>query len=368
MAKSANKPKKTLKEIQESISGAEPKFDSSSEIDEEILIKTLNWYALNVNDNEREKFIPAYLKKNDYSLDRYKGISASVWNSNPTLAHLCRISVRGAMLGEKHISFLKERLEKILMQNVSVADPTRKVINIQDRINETSDSVIGELEGYFDDFIFGGYKSHGSAKALFMEKNVKSVHANKILSWAKERRKEFSDILSTKETDLLEGYSNFKKSELKKIIAMFDSFITDSMEIISTRNITKKPRKRKVKTPEQLVSKLQYCKEDKVFGFSSVNPEKIVSASQLWVFNIKTRKLGVYTAQDAAGLSIKGSSVLNYSLESSTAKTLRKPLETIPEVLKSGKGFLKTFLKNINAKESRLTGRINRDTILVRII
>jgi hypothetical protein len=99
MAKSANKPKKTLKEIQESISGAEPKFDSSSEIDEEILIKTLNWYALNVNDNEREKFIPAYLKKNDYSLDRYKGISASVWNSNPTLAHLCRISVRGAVLG-----------------------------------------------------------------------------------------------------------------------------------------------------------------------------------------------------------------------------------------------------------------------------
>lgn len=368
MARSANKPKRTLKEIQESISGAEPKFDSEAEIDEVILIKTLNWYALNVNDNEREKFIPAYLKKNNYSIDRYKGISASVWNSNPTLAHICRIAIRGALLSDKQQKFLNDGIERLLNQNLPVVDTSRKVINIQDRINETSDSVIGELEGYLDDFILDGYKSHGSAKALFMEKNVKSVHANKILSWAKERRKEFSDILTTKDSDLLEGYANFKKSELKKIVAMFDSFITDCMEVLNSRNISKKPRKRKAKTPEQLVSKLQFCKEDKVFGFSSVNPEKIVSASQLWVFNVKTRKLGVYTAQDAAGLSIKGSTVLNYSLDASTAKTLRKPSETIPELIKSGKGFLKTFLKNINAKESRLTGRINRDTILVRVI
>lgn len=367
MNKSA-KPKRTLKEIQESISGAEPKFDSENEIDETVLIKTLNWYALNVSDNEREKFIPAYLKKNNYSVERYKGINASVWNSNPTLAHICRIALRGAILSEKHKNFLNDGIEKLLKTNISIIDSSKKVINIQDRINETSNSIIGELEGCLDDFILGGYKSHGSAKALFMEKNVKSVHANKILAWAKDRRKEFANLLTTKDVDLIEGYSNFKKSELKKIVAMFDAFITDCMEIINSRSVSKKPRKRKVKTPEQLVSKLQYCKEDKVYGFSSVNPEKIISASQVWVFNVKTRKLGVYTAQDAAGLSIKGSSVLNYSQDASIAKTLRKPSETIPELIKSGKGFLKTFLKNINAKESRLTGRINRDTILVRII
>lgn len=367
MNKSA-KPKRTLKEIQESISGAEPKFDSENEIDETIFIKTLNWYALNVSDNEREKFIPEYLKKNGYSPDRYKGISASDWNSNPTLAHACRIVLRGAILSEKHKNYLHNGIENLLGKNASVIDSSKKVINIQDRINEAADAVIGELEGYLDDYIRDKFKAHGSAKAIFMEKNIKSVHANKILAWAKDRRKEFANILITKDADLIEGYSNFKKSELKKIVAMFDAFITDCMEIINSRNVSKKPRKRKVKTPEQLISKLQYCKQDKVYGFSSVNPEKIISANQVWVFNVKTRKLGVYTAQDAAGLSIKGSTVLNYSRDASTAKTLRKPLETIPELIKSGKGFLKTFLKNINAKESQLTGRINSDTILVRVI
>lgn len=360
--------KKTLKEIQESISGAEPKFDSEIEIDEGVLIKTLNWYAANVSDAEREKFIPAYLKKNNFSLDSYKGINASVWNANPTLAHFCRISVRGALLSEKHKNYLNTRLNELIQNNQPVVDTSRKVINIQDRINESCDSTIGELEGYLDDYIRCKYNNHGSAKALFMEKNIKPVHASRIILWAKERRKEFANILTTKDDDLLEGYSNFKKSELKKIVAMFDSFIVDCTEIINSRNVSKKPRKRKVKTPEQIVSKMQYCKQDKVFGFSSIDPGKIVSASQLWIFNVKTRKLGVYTAQDGAGLTIKGSTVINYSPESSTSKTLRKPLETIPELLKSGKGFLKTFLKNIKSKDSRLTGRINRDTILLRVI
>lgn len=369
MNTNSKKPKKTLKEIQESISGSEPKFDSEFEIDEGVLISTLNWYASNVSDADREKFILGYLKKNGYEPNSYKGISSSVLTSNPTLAHLCRISVRGATLSERHTEYLSERLQSLLNNNKPVVDlNSKKIINIQDRINENVDSTIAELEGFLDDYIISGYKNPSSAKALFMEKNIKSVHANKILFWAKVNRKEYSDILSSNEPDIMEGYKNFKKSDLKKIVALFDSFITDCLEIINSRNTSKKPRKRKTKTPEQLVSKMQYCKQDKLYGFSSIDPEKIVSASQLWVFNIKTRKLGVYTAQDAAGLSVKGSTIVNYSPSSSTARTVRKPSETIPEVLKNGKGFLKTILGNIKSKESALTGRINRDTILLRVI
>ena len=368
MTTNSKKPKKTLKEIQESISGSEPKFDSEIEIDETILIKTLNWYAANVSDNDREKFILAYLKKGAYPVDSYKGISSSVWVSNPTLAHLCRMVARGALLSERHSQYISNRIDSLLQINKPIVDSSKKVINIQDRINETVDSTIAEMEGFLDDFILSGYKNASSAKALFMEKNIKGVHANKILVWAKANRKEYSDVYSSKDPDILEGYKNFKKNDLKKVIALFDSFITDCMELINSRNQSKKPRKRKSKTPEQLVSKLQYCKQDKVYGFSSIDPEKIVSASQLWVFNVKTRKLGVYTAQDAAGLSVKGSTIVNYSPESSTAKTARKPSETIPEIIKNGKAFLKTVLGNIKSKESSLTGRINRDTILIRVI
>jgi len=86
------------------------------------------------------------------------------------------------------------------------------------------------------------------------------------------------------------------------------------------------------------------------------------------VYNIKTRKLGVYQAADAAGLNVKGSSIQNFAESKSVSKKLRKPSVTIPEVLKGGKVALRNILNDIRAVESALTGRINNDTILLRTV
>ena len=126
--------------------------------------------------------------------------------------------------------------------------------------------------------------------------------------------------------------------------------------------------KRKAKTPEQLVSKVLYCAEDPTYKLESVPPKQIIGAMQIWVFNTKTRKLGVYNADDASGFSVKGSALLNYSEDKSIQKTLRKPETILPEVLKGGKVFLRNIIDNIKAAESKLSGRLNRDTVLLRII
>jgi hypothetical protein len=86
------------------------------------------------------------------------------------------------------------------------------------------------------------------------------------------------------------------------------------------------------------------------------------------VYNTKTRKLGCYVADDAGGLSVKGSSLLNFTESKSVSKKLRKPEATLPEVLKGGKVYLRNALDNIKAVATPLTGRINSDTILLRIV
>ena len=86
------------------------------------------------------------------------------------------------------------------------------------------------------------------------------------------------------------------------------------------------------------------------------------------MYNTKTRKLGVYQAADAAGLNIKGSTILNFAESKSVSKKFRKPDVTIPEVLKGGKVALRNVLNDIRAVESVLTGRINADTILLRTV
>jgi hypothetical protein len=76
----------------------------------------------------------------------------------------------------------------------------------------------------------------------------------------------------------------------------------------------------------------------------------------------------MYQASDAGGLSVKGSSIVNFSEEKSIQKKLRKPEVTLPEVLSGGKVYLRNALGNIRAVESALSGRLNDDTILLRVV
>lgn len=362
------KRKKSLQEIRDHISGGEPKFAEGKELSKIEIIQCLNWYSVNCDDKEYEKFIPGYLKKRNVSSDKIKKIVSCMkkHSSFQTLSVICRMIDRGAIFSKKDLNWVDETVKKIEQLYVPEKEENKFIVNIQDRINETVSICIGELEGILDDYISVKYSHHYSAAALFQEKNIKSVHANRIMEWVKKRRKEFSDAISSKDEYVIESFSNFKKTHLKKIVAYWDSVITDCSAILNESKANRKPRKQKRKTPEQMVSKLNYCKKDKIYSFESIDPTKIIGSLQLWVFNVKTRKVGVYNAQDAAGLMVKGSTLLNFDEQTSVSKTLRKPGESIAELMKGGKSFLKTFLGKINSKESVLTGRINSDTVLLR--
>ncbi len=78
--------------------------------------------------------------------------------------------------------------------------------------------------------------------------------------------------------------------------------------------------------------------------------------------------LGVYHADDAGGFSVKGTCVTNYTESKSISKTVRKPGEMLPEVLKAGKIALRNVLTGIATKESLLTGRLNKDVVLLRVL
>jgi hypothetical protein len=203
---------------------------------------------------------------------------------------------------------------------------------------------------------------------MMVELKAKSVHTKVIVEHYKKVREEIAEALVGEDEQLVEGYSNFKKVELKRFEAFLSKLIDDALMLEDESKKNRKPRKRKVKSPEELVSKLNYCVEDELTKFKSVDPKAIIGCSALWVYNAKTRKLGCYFADDAGGLTIKGSTVLNYTESKSVQKKLRKPEEIVPEVISGGKVFLKNVIDSIRAVQSPLSGRINADTVLIRII
>jgi hypothetical protein len=100
---------------------------------------------------------------------------------------------------------------------------------------------------------------------------------------------------------------------------------------------------------------------------TSARAEDIIGSQQLWVYNVKTRVLSVYNAIGASGLNVKGSTLLGFDEASSVSKKLRKPAVSLESVKTGGKIILKKLMDTIKTKKMVPSGRINKDTILVRI-
>jgi len=344
--------------------GHEPKFDR--ELSKIELMSTLNWYTQNKDTKDAVKYANDYFKKN-HKLN----VDLVVKNYPTTFGFVCRILNNGGSINEKELIWFNETIVKI---KEDLAKPKVDVVvddkpvhpNIQDRIREKASECIGELEGLLDEYILSKFTSNPKPYGIMHTLNIKGVHTNRILEHWKRIRSDYDNALTSEDEIIKEGYSNFSKTEIKKIVGFCDSIITDCMKVVDEANKTRKPRQRKQKSPEQLVSKLKYL--DKHEELVSENPKDIIGALQLWVYNTKSRKLGCYNAEDASGLSVKGSSIISFNESKSIQKKLRKPEVTLPEVLKGGKVYLRTALDDIKAVASTLNGRLNTDTILLRII
>jgi len=346
--------------------GQEPKF--SVELSSIDMIKTLSWYSQNKDTKDAVKWATEYFKKKQ-KLD----VSSVIKTYPSTFGFICRIVLNGGQLCMKDqlwfdgmVSQIKDKLNEPVI--VVEDKPKAVVINIQERIRAKADDCIAELEGQVDDLISSGFSANSQPYAVFHTMGIKDAQTKFITEWAKSKRIEFDEVMNTDDKELKDAYSNFTKPQLKKMVAYFDQVILDCQKVSGQSIKSRKPRKRKAKSPEQLTAKINFMPEFKELSLTSVKPTDIIGCMVLWVYNTKTRKLGVYHAEDAGGLSVKGSSILNFVESKSIQKKLRKPEQMLPDVLSGGKVFLRNVMEGIRAVESKLTGRINGDTILLKVV
>ncbi len=341
---------------------AEPKYEkieSQSEV-----ASALNWYNSNKDAKSAVKYITEYAKKN-----KIPG-RVNTSKSYTTTGFLCRMLTNGTIFSDDVKQDILSRLSDVLTEESTetvVVEKTTPTVSIQDRLAEKVSEIAGELEGAIDDYILSKFAKTPSPYGIMHDK-VKGMHSTRIIEIFKKRRAEFDEVLTTDDEQLKEGYSNFSRPELKKLVAYCDLIITDAMKLGDESKSNRKPRKRKSKTPEQLTAKVQYCPEDETYKLKSELPKGIVGATTIWIFNVKTRKLGVYHALDSQGLGVKSTSLTNFSEMKSVQKTLRKPEAVLPDVVKGAKLFLRGVMDSINSKDAKLNGRLNKDTVILKII
>mgnify|MGYP003131034886 FL=1 len=220
------------------------------------------------------------------------------------------------------------------------------------------------LERFLDDYMIK-LSDGGSIRKPNFESAIKSYKPTKreiklLRDPFIEVRGEITGAINKTDEDLVEGYSFLSTTKLKKLDGYLDSLI----EVLESKSkITR--RKRKV-DPNKLVKSVQYMSESKEFNLESIDPVKIVGASGLLCFNTKTKKLTIFEAKTKEGLSVKGTTVQGFS-ESSVTKTIRKNNLTLLNNITEGRiDYTKRVINNIKTKNAIPTGRINKDTVILR--
>ena len=134
-----------------------------------------------------------------------------------------------------------------------------------------------------------------------------------------------------------------------------------------SKKANRKPRAKKATPATKQVAKVIYQKECADFKISSTSPAYIVGATEVYLFNTKTRVIKYLVTDNKDGFIVSGTTVKNYDEELSFKKKLRKPEETIDSINKVTKLRALKALKALKTKASSTDGRINADTVILKV-
>jgi hypothetical protein len=203
---------------------------------------------------------------------------------------------------------------------------------------------------------------------LLKGKGAKAAHARIIRDFYARDLAELNELASGEgDEQLKEGYKHRTRKQIKNFIAFLQEIESACNMLMQEAKVNKKPRKTKAVSKDKLIAKLKYKKTDEPLKLVSVNPADIIGAQELWVFNSKTRKLGKYVAEEFKELGVKGTTITGFSEMKSVQKTLRKPVEQLAAFKAAGKVVLRKFLEDINAVDTKMNGRLNEETILLKV-
>ena len=285
----------------------------------------------------------------------------------------CHIMNKGGSLSQYTLDWLDVKWKELEERGKDLVEETptktkKPVVSIQERVREKISEYIAEIEEQVDLFSENNYKSEFDMYKWLMSNNVKAQPANAIADYYVPWCDELKETITKKDEQLVEGYSHMKPAQIKRFVEFLDNIIKDATTWGANQKTVRKTRTKKAPSIEKQIARIQYAKENKELKLVSINPALIIGCNQLWVFNTKYRKLVRYDASGPTGLSIKGTTLQGYDVETSMSKTVRKPNDVLPRVLNGGKIVIRKLMDELNSKSSVPNGRINGDTVLLRVV
>ena len=360
--------------------GTEPEWrvqpDSNNRVGQ--ISTAFAWYNYHYDKKDAKELIIDWLARNDRLTDAKQFQKVPDGTVSNTIGWMTRMNLKGLELTEHELLTVNARIKDAVESVKAVKDMVEKDTDevqayrptIQDRLREKMQEAAGELEGMYDDMILAGTKTSTDFKpiTLLRSLNVAPQFISEITNQWKRRIGELEEVLQGQDAELVEGYSQFSKQQVKNLLKFSEQVLADCSSYIQVKKVERKPRKKKPVSPEKLTAKFKYLREFAELKLTSDPVTKLVGASEAWFYDTKKRKLiHVVADQHVGSFSVKGSGLIGFDATNSVQKTLRKPAEQIKALLAGGAPAARKYFKEIKATEIKFNGRGNENTILLRI-
>jgi len=251
--------------------------------------------------------------------------------------------------------------EKKKASNIVSISPT---VRLMRKINNTIMQELLELEDKWIDGedatinIYDRFKFHGLTNTAIS--HVKPM----IEGWLLD----YEDAYHKRCDQAVEGYSHLKRSVLNHRIKVCKEMLSDLDRIKSASKASRNVKVKGSVAIDKQVAKVQYKKEDSDFKIVSINPIQIPNKHRLYTFNCKYKVISEYVTDSPSGFIISGSTIKNFNKSTSRAVTLRKPDDYLPMFLSKTPKQIDEAWKGVTTKTFSPNGRINKDTILLRVL
>jgi hypothetical protein len=364
---------KTYTKTLEKAYGNEPVWGAESYATENevdfALQKAFNWYWNKGSNREKKRWVLDYCKYIKMNAEDIKCVAQNGIKSYSSIGYLCRMLSRGAPLTEQTKQKITTDINSLKNTGAVILSKRQKsdLPSIKERTEQKYREYLGDVDVLVDSII-DAYTNkcnmNFDPKGWAITHKIKPLHCGKIAGYIETNYlQEMVSAYDGKDEQLVEGYSFLTKPRLKKLIQMLSETVNIFRAFADEKKCDRTPRKKKQKSPSQIIKKMKYLPESKEYGIKSISPEKIIGSEVVIVLNEKYRTLTVFFAKDPRGLGVKGTTIVNYDEVKSLSKKLRKPKDVLSKL--TGIRSVQNVLNFIKTKPLKMSGRINENCVLV---
>ena len=358
--------------------GLEPEWPAqpTAETRPSALMSAFTWYNYHYGKKDVKDIVVDWLTRQDRATEARNFARVPDATLQNQLGWLCRMNLRGLELIEREQSFVQQSIAnhlaavKAVKQIDAVTEDAPPRVTIQDRLRDKAYEIAGEIEGMLDDMILSGAKMSADYKpmAVMRGMNISPQMISIISEHWQRRLAELEELQQGKDPQLVEGYSNFTKLQVKNLAKFCEQVLADCASYVQIKKTERAPRKKKPVSAERLTQRFRYLREFDELKLKSEAVTKLVGSTEAWFYDTKKRKLIYVVADTHVGtMTVKGTSLLGFDTTNSVQKTLRKPAEQIKALMTGGVPAARKYFKEIRATEIKYNGRSNENLILLRI-